>query len=408
MPPKRKKRKDGRYMEQIKIGYQDSGKIKYKSIYGRTLAELEMRVTEFKSNFFKGIIIDDKNLTVKEWGNQWIALYKSGKEVDTYSMYEYTLKNHIYPSLGFAKIKDIKTHHIQELLNQKHQEGLTRTLELIVLTLNQMFKKAIRAKLIYENPCEDVEMPSLPKRAKRALTIQEMEYILEANLSLKQRAYLYTLLFSGVRRGESLALERINVDLKEQFVSVKNTLKETKAKGVYIKPYPKSTSGFRTLRIPKILSNILEEYTSSVNSVYLFPAAKTNTPMTKSSFIKFWNGIIKELQLVVDKLNEERDEFNKLTLSKDITPHLFRHTYATLLYYSKMDIKLAQYRLDHSSIQMTLDIYTHLDTANDGVSLYKYMVKKLGNIDFEYQVNSHKSVSDKKFKIIRKQKPPET
>ena len=48
-------------------------------------------------------------------------------------------------------------------------------------------------------------------------------------------------------------------------------------------------------------------------------------------------------------------------IADDITPHMFRHTYATSLYYSGVDIKTAQYLLGHSSIQMTLDVYTHLD-----------------------------------------------
>lgn len=44
------------------------------------------------------------------------------------------------------------------------------------------------------------------------------------------------------------------------------------------------------------------------------------------------------------------------------TPHIFRHTYATNLYYAGIDVKKCQYLLGHSSIEMTLKIYTHLDS----------------------------------------------
>lgn len=70
--------------------------------------------------------------------------------------------------------------------------------------------------------------------------------------------------------------------------------------------------------------------------------------MTKSSYRKFWLGIIKTL-------NQSSD------ISIDFTPHICRHTYATTLYYSGVDIKTAQYLLGHSSLQMTLQVYTHLD-----------------------------------------------
>ena len=45
----------------------------------------------------------------------------------------------------------------------------------------------------------------------------------------------------------------------------------------------------------------------------------------------------------------------------DFSPHNFRHTYATNLFYAGVSPKVAQYLLGHSSIQVTLDIYTHLE-----------------------------------------------
>ncbi|MBE7043692.1 MAG: hypothetical protein E7399_09445, partial [Ruminococcaceae bacterium] len=52
---------------------------------------------------------------------------------------------------------------------------------------------------------------------------------------------------------------------------------------------------------------------------------------------------------------------NQLTIS--FTPHIFRHTYATNLYYAGVDLKRAQYLLGHSSLNMTLKVYTHMDYA---------------------------------------------
>ena len=89
---KYKKRSDGRYATSIIIGYTDDGRAKRKVIYGRTIMELDKKVANFKSLQNKGIIIDDKGLTVQKWADKWLALYKSDKSYNTYSMYKNTVR----------------------------------------------------------------------------------------------------------------------------------------------------------------------------------------------------------------------------------------------------------------------------------------------------------------------------
>ena len=60
-------------------------------------------------------------------------------------------------------------------------------------------------------------------------------------------------------------------------------------------------------------------------------------------------------------LQKDKSKVPIQLIADDITPHMFRHTYATSLYYAGIDIKTAQTLLGHSSIQMTMDVYTHLD-----------------------------------------------
>ncbi len=90
--------------------------------------------------------------------------------------------------------------------------------------------------------------------------------------------------------------------------------------------------------------------------------------MSRSSFRRFWDNIIDKLNIAAGGTKYKRKELQSdestkplKLISDDITPHLFRHTYATNLYYAGIDIKTAQYLLGHSSIQMTMDVYTHLD-----------------------------------------------
>jgi site-specific recombinase XerD len=54
---------------------------------------------------------------------------------------------------------------------------------------------------------------------------------------------------------------------------------------------------------------------------------------------------------------------NGTPFADDVSPHVFRHTYATMLFYAGVDMKAAQYLLGHSSATTTLEIYTHLDKS---------------------------------------------
>ena len=67
-----KKRNDGRYARQFKIGYQPDGRPKYKTIYAKTQAELERKCVDFLALKNKGVLVDDKNLTLEKWADIWL------------------------------------------------------------------------------------------------------------------------------------------------------------------------------------------------------------------------------------------------------------------------------------------------------------------------------------------------
>lgn len=360
MPSKYKKRKDGRYLMQIQIGLQDSGKPKYKNVYAYTIKELEEKAAIFRQELDKGIVVNSNNLTVATWSIKWLEVYKSSREYKTIQMYDIVIRNHIIPELGHYKLKDLKSYHIQELINKKHNQGLTKTLSVIKLTLKQILNQAIKNEYIYKNVASDISLPNVNKIKKRSLTEEEKQYIIKANWDLKSKVFVYILLHTGLRRGEALALTKTDIDLKNKSISVNKTLIFQNNKGV-IKPTPKSEAGNRIIPIPDILLNDLVKYISNVNCLYIFPTSK-NTLMTETTFRRFW---IKIKNYINESAGGRNQKPKLMVIANDITPHIFRHTYATTLYYAGIDIKTTQYLLGHSSIQMTMDIYTHLDSQTN-------------------------------------------
>ena len=90
---KYKKRADGRYCVQLANGYnRETGKPIRKTIYGKTIAELEANVGEFRRQQSIGLITDDKNITVAEWAHQWMIAYKSDVEEKTLEFYQIAIR----------------------------------------------------------------------------------------------------------------------------------------------------------------------------------------------------------------------------------------------------------------------------------------------------------------------------
>lgn len=359
---KYKKRPDGRYATSTIVGYDDNGKPKRKTLYGRTIMELDKKVAEFKSLQNKGIIINDEGMTVEQWGKKWLELYKSAKEYNTYTMYQNVLNKHIIPQLGDIRLNALKSHHIQELLNDIIQKGHHRTAEIVKLTIKQMIQQAIINEYIYKDVSLKVSLPQSKKKEKRALTTEEKLLIEKSKLTQKERVFVDLLYYTGVRRGEALALTVKDIDFINRKLTINKSLvlKDSQSD---IKNSPKTDAGNRLIPLPTKLLSELKEYLANVSSIYLF-TKQNGELMTKSSFRRFWDNILDKMNIAAGGDKFSRSETAIRLVSKDITPHIFRHTYATNLYYAGIDVKTAQRLLGHSNIQITLEIYTHLDNSN--------------------------------------------
>jgi integrase len=336
---KYKKREDGRYLRQIQIGFYDNGRPKYRAIYGKTIKELEDKVAEFQQNQKHGIIVNDEGLTVGRWAQQWLESYKSNNEYNTIRMYKGILSAHIIPSIGEIPLKKLKLFHIQDMINKQLAEGHHRTAQQILLTTKQILKAAIKNELIYKNAAEDVEMPKKPKTKKRALSEKEISYIYTADMDLKQRTFVLTLLYTGLRKGEILALCRNDIDLKERTIKVNKSV-IIKVNQTEIKDTPKSDAGNRVIPIVDALYPILSEYLGQQKSMIVFPSASGETLMSHTAYRFFWDRNLRDLNVAAGGTNGKP---KVMALADDITAHSFRHTFITLLYYAGVGMKTAQY-----------------------------------------------------------------
>ncbi|NYB73414.1 site-specific integrase [Sedimentibacter hydroxybenzoicus DSM 7310] len=345
---KLKKRSDGRYCKNVTVGRNEDGSLRRKMIYANTQKELDLKVAELTLQVDKGIIIDDKGMTVGEWAKKWYESYveKTTKAHNTKIKYENIVFNHIIPCIGYIKIKDLKQYQVQNMFNEKEQDGFTKTIELMKLTLNQILEQAVENDYIYKNVAKGVRIKSYKAPEKQPLTDEQINKIKNTNHSMHN--VILFLIYTGMRIGEAVALTWADVDFKNKIIHVTKTADfyndEANTKT------PKTTASIRDIPIVEPLYKILECMFKETESIYVF---SYNGNMFK-------HGTLDKRKLYYCK-----------KLGFDFTFHQCRHTCATMLYNAGVGIKEAQNWLGHANIKTTMDVYTHLDKKNKESALSK-------------------------------------
>ena len=137
--PKYKKRSDGRYRTSVVVGYDDeTGKQKRKYVYARTQLELDKKITDIKQKLNTNTYADDENITVKDWAERWLDLYKSSVQHNTKTSYKRAVENYIIPYLGDIRLSRLKKINVQEMINAIVEKGNLRTAKLVALTIKQL------------------------------------------------------------------------------------------------------------------------------------------------------------------------------------------------------------------------------------------------------------------------------
>lgn len=350
-----KKRADGRYLAQIQIGFHNNGKPKYKNLYGKTRAELEEKVIEFKSNLSKGIIINDKNITVGKWADMWLETYKKGVAHNTYRRYQSIIDIQIKPFLGSLKLKSVTLYNIQNTLNKLAETYSISTIKKVKDTLSQMYQQAIIEQYVYVNPCVGIKMPTAHQETRTSIPEEDVKHITDFCKDKSYGPFVLTLLYTGMRRGEIVALTWKDIDLKKSTINVNKAVE-------YInnRPFtktPKTKNSYREIPIFSILLPYFKELKRSSVKETVFVNAQGNMH-TETSLKRLWARFLKEYS---EYCGEE----------KKYTMHQFRHTFATILFNAGADVKTAQALLGHSSINITLEIYTHLEKQKKNISIEK-------------------------------------
>lgn len=357
-------RKDGLLMKKVTI----SGK-KPVYLYSKNKNELEKKYIEtMHLNYTGGTI--DSNITLKQWAEKWYNVNISIKEYNTRRNIRSLLDNHIYPTLGNMKLKNIKVINIRELQKDMIDSGLTSTCNRTITTIKRILNDAVENDIIQKNVAFNIKAVKYTKIEKKPLSLYEDKLLLTVSKKHKYGLFYLILRYTGLRTEEiiPLTIDDIDLDNKNIFIN----------KAIYFEknnPNPKVTKNRKNRKIPilDIIYNELKNHIAKckANNQKLLFVKQTDGNMLTTASIRW---MLESFLIAINKEYEkEQKEIDKDFKLKDdnriyFTNHQLRHSYCTMLYYAGIKIKKAQELMGHSSADMVYNIYTHLDNERENTS----------------------------------------
>ncbi|WP_323678203.1 tyrosine-type recombinase/integrase [Lactobacillus johnsonii] len=370
-----------RYEFVISLGQNSNGdRIQVHRRGFKTYAEAEAvfnKLSQTKPDNF----VKQKQIKVSELRDLWFENYKTQVKESTANKNKQVFDNHVIPDFGNQYIDKITVAELQKWADRKAKQ-IVKYRDAIN-EFNALFEYGIRLNYVSENPLKRIIIPKKTSRPRRdtehnVYTRGELNQFLEVakEYGLVQYTYFKLLSATGLRKSEALALTWQDIDLKAGTLSVNKTLAYGLDNKTIIQP-PKSPKSKRILPISDSLKEVLIDYKQKqkIISNKLFHTIKgTYLKMSKPDQ---W------LKSIYAKDHEKKVKYAKTHNLKEpqpdlhhITVHGFRHTFATLLIAeTNVKPKTVQMLLGHENIQMTLDIYTHVNNKNkeDAVNALKQL-----------------------------------
>lgn len=254
----------------------------------------------------------------------------------------------IYPLVDGLLAKDCATYHIDKMIAQMSNNGLSaKTIKNTIGFLSTAFEYGVYIDLVESNPCKKASLPQGDSREIRILYLDEIPKFLEAiaDIDLNDKVAYELALFLGLRRSEMLGLKESDVDIVKGVVYVHTT--RHRVGGEDIEQDTKTKRSTRILALPDILlidiARLLQVHRD-------FPYEKVDYLIQDG----FGNAINPQtLATRLERLEKEKG-------LPHVTLHGLRHTYASLLHSQGVDMAMISAELGHSNLTTTMNIYTHM------------------------------------------------
>jgi integrase len=366
-------KKENGYELQITVGINPlTGRPKRKSFSGKTIKEVRAKEREYYASIENGTFLEPNRITVGEWVDKWLKVYKFGTvDPRTFDYYDDLIRLHIKPKLGNIILQKLNKIQIQEFYNELYNNGnglSVSRIKGIRTTLYQSLDEAVDANIINKNPANRCVIPKERKSKKyEAFTEEEISKILKVIDYTNTYEIAIMLAFAtGLRQSELLALTWEDIDLENKCLDVNKALSkilvrddegnlledENSNKYELIVKSTKTESSNRMIPLQPNIIPILRKQklrTAEINLKNSIPVSEENLVFPSQVGTKINAGnLTRQWRKLLDRAKVSYLKF-----------HCIRHTFITQLVDKGGNIKTIQNLAGHSTITTTLDVYAH-------------------------------------------------
>ena len=331
-------------------------------VYGKTQKEIKQKLKKKMSEV--NVSTKGKGITVDEWMVQYLDEYKRNEVKETtYWSYMELYEKHIKKSdIGLSELQSLTSQQLQKFYNDKKEQDYNpKTIRHMYVLINSALDKAMQIKLLNENVNRQTVIPKKEAYTAKVLSAQEVKKILENARDDKLYPIIALEIYTGLRKGEIMALKWENISFDQEELHVEGNLcrvvKEINADGSKCYEYkimePKTA---KSKRVVPLLPGAIEAlkmqqamqaqdkemYSEIYNDQGLVFARCDGTFLSQRAFMDKYHAFLKRYG------------------ASDVRFHDLRHTFATLLLEAGEEPKAIQELLGHSTYSTTMDIYAHV------------------------------------------------
>ena len=327
------------------------------SAYAKTITEAKKKKAELEFKLDNNGIIENKKITYGEWFTQWMENYKKNSvKIGTFDTYKHYYDSIIKEEFENRKLSSIRGVDLQKFFNRLLAKGYKdSTLKVVKAILSSSFKQAFKDEIISRNPMDATTLPKNKEESKSgkiALTREQQALFMEFAKDSYLYNYFAVSLRTGMRTGELRGLRFGDIDKENGVIHVRRTLKYINNQG-FFEDTPKTKSSLRDIPLTSDLTALLEDQKNfwgfKVEKIdrYIF-CNEMGEALSLMNVRREIDRIIKEIRSAG---HEDFPHFSS---------HTFRHTFATRAIEAGMPPQVLKTILGHSSLAMTMDLYSHV------------------------------------------------
>ena len=296
------------------------------------------------------------NLTFKEVASLWFESYQTTVKPTTAKNLKIKLDTIIKHYIHDLKIDKMTVVFCQKITIDLSKQYILYQNYLSII--NRVLKYAVSMDILKSNPLDKVIRPKSkqPQKKDNHYTKEELSEFLKfaKEYSDAFHVFYHTIAYTGLRRGEALALKWKEIDLDNKTITVNHTA--VLLDGKQVLQSPKTKASKRIIQIDDNTIKILKSWRLQQKKDFL----KAGKVYLHDENFVFTNHAQEWTRLKTIN-NALKYFYNHHPELKEITVHGFRHTHASLLFEAGVEAKAISDRLGHTNIQTTLNLYTHLN-----------------------------------------------